>query len=257
MAGGAKPPPAEPFFMKIIINRKITKPFVSVVCCLHGNEKFGLRIFNALKKQINRYPGLQLIVANEEAIKINKRFVDQDLNRSFPGRPQGNHETKLAYKILKKVFQSDYVLDIHTTVSAAGFLTPIFAKQNKNTQRIINLLPEEKIVMVRQPLANLSLIGNVKNGVSLEFGKKEAKGKPAVKTVMELIENLYAGQTNRPRQRQIFCVNGVIPKETKLPTKAKNFQLVKKYKFYPVLLKDASYIGNQGLKANKKIQKLI
>lgn len=243
--------------MKTLSNKLTKNPFISVICCLHGNEKFGLRVFQALKKQINLYPNLQLIIANEEAIKINKRFVEQDLNRSFPGQPQGNHETKLADKILKKIQKSHYVLDVHTTISKTGFLTPIFAKRNKNINRIINLLPSENIIFIQPPLADLSLIGNVENGLSLEFSKEETKGKKAIETIKKLIGNLYAKQINKPIKRQLFFVNGTISKEIKIPKNAKNFQLIKKHKIYPFLLKESSYKNNQGLKADKKTQELI
>ena len=237
--------------MKILKHPKTKVPFLSLVVCQHGNEQLGLKIFDALAKIIDRYPGLQLIIANEEAVKINKRCVEQDLNRSYPGNPKGKLEARLAHRLLKEVAGSEYVLDVHTTVSDAGFLTPIFGKRSKQTHSVINNLPSKKIVFIRKTLVKCSLIGNVVGGVSLEFGKEQFSQK-SVDLTLKLVEDLYAKTKRAKKEREIFYVSGIIPASTPLPKNAKNFVKVPGKNIYPILLKESAYMGNQGLKGTRK-----
>ncbi|MFB6176388.1 MAG: succinylglutamate desuccinylase/aspartoacylase family protein, partial [Halobaculum sp.] len=90
------------------------EPEYSVVACLHGDETCGLRAVEHLRRRRDelREP-LRLVVANERAVDAGVRAVDTDLNRAFPGDPDGEtHEERLAVEVL------DAVLDLHSTVSS-------------------------------------------------------------------------------------------------------------------------------------------
>ena len=56
---------------------------ILVIGGMHGNEMLGIDLVKSLQE--NPLENIDSVLANEEAIKINKRFVEQDLNRSFPG----------------------------------------------------------------------------------------------------------------------------------------------------------------------------
>jgi succinylglutamate desuccinylase len=75
-----------------------------LICCLHGNEGFGLEVC----KSQSLFP---FFVGNERALKENRRFIDVDLNRCFPGNKQGkSEETSLSFwKIAKRQFQNTKV----------------------------------------------------------------------------------------------------------------------------------------------------
>src|SRR6056297_645242 len=68
----------------------------------HGNERAG---FLAAEELLKFYPekGEIIIIpkANKKAIEINSRTSDNkiDLNRSYPGNPEGNNIEKLSYEI--------------------------------------------------------------------------------------------------------------------------------------------------------------
>lgn len=237
--------------MTITKNTQTASPFLTIVCCQHGNEPFGKDVFDLFASCIHEFPGLQLILANEEALAIDKRGVEGDLNRSFPGNQNGNHEARLAYHILPLLQSSQYVLDVHTSVSSCGFLVPIIAKQNPFTESVINLLDESSVVLVKQPLADTSLIGNVEGGLSLEFQKTLAD-EHALQTTMNLVRGLYAKTKRPPQDREVFVVTGILSKELALPLHAKDFTFIPELNLYPVLLKEASYMGNQGLMATEK-----
>ncbi|MEK7619670.1 MAG: succinylglutamate desuccinylase/aspartoacylase family protein [Patescibacteria group bacterium] len=237
--------------MKLYQSSSPRKPFLSIVACQHGNEPFGREIIEALRPRLEEFPGLQLIVANEEALAIDQRGVEGDLNRSCPGEPLGNHESRLANEILGHVRETRYLLDIHTSVSSCGFLVPIVAELNDETRQLINLLEPTRVVCIERPLSGTSLIGNVKAGLSLEFQKSLAD-QTAIKLTTKLVEDLYDCRRAPTRARDVFMVTGILEADLVLPDTARDFELVEKLGLYPVLLKDPSYMGNQGLKATRK-----
>jgi len=76
-----------------------------VVGSVHGDEPCGKQ---AIKRFIESGYDLQepvkFIIANEEALEQDKRFLDVDLNRNFPGDSESNeHEERLAAKIMKEI----------------------------------------------------------------------------------------------------------------------------------------------------------
>ncbi len=70
---------------------------VTVVGCMHGDEVFGERVFRHYQERLNQKSGIRLILANEEAYLAGVRYIDEDLNRTFPGNPKGNHEERPIY----------------------------------------------------------------------------------------------------------------------------------------------------------------
>ena len=93
-------------------------PSYAVVACLHGDEPCGLRAVEHLRaNEPALAEPLRLVVANERAIDDGCRCVDEDLNRAFPGDPDGDsHESRLAADVLSAV-EGRTVLDFHSTVS--------------------------------------------------------------------------------------------------------------------------------------------
>ena len=55
---------------------------ILVIGGMHGNEMLGIDLVKSLQE--DPLENIDSVLANEEAIKVNKRFVKQDLNRSFP-----------------------------------------------------------------------------------------------------------------------------------------------------------------------------
>ena len=66
---------------------------IAVVACVHGNEKGTLPAVAVLK---GSFPSVSFFTANKKAIEADKRFIDSDLNRVFPGKLDGDHEERLA-----------------------------------------------------------------------------------------------------------------------------------------------------------------
>jgi len=96
-------------------------PNIAVVGGIHGDEPCGI---HAVETMLTERPdlgrGVKFVVANEEAVERFTRYVDTDLNRAFPGDPDGDtHETRLAHEIGREVADCQ-VLSLHSTQSYGG-----------------------------------------------------------------------------------------------------------------------------------------
>ena len=105
------------------------KPGVGIVCGMHGDEKTPLLIASKLKDIKLMKGSLHIFLGvNQLAHKLNKRFVDADLNRSFPGKEDGNLEERIAIKLLKELENLDLVIDLHDFEME----TPLLARVNRS-----------------------------------------------------------------------------------------------------------------------------
>lgn len=87
---------------------------VLVIGGMHGNEPLGPAVVALFQK--NPINNVDALLANQQAIDQNCRFIEQDLNRSFPGDSNGvNYESKRAAELLVLTEQYDLVLDFHNT----------------------------------------------------------------------------------------------------------------------------------------------
>lgn len=97
------------------------EPEIAVVGGIHGDEPAGVRAVEHLmetRPEVAR--PVKLVVANEEAIERGVRYVEADLNRSFPGRADGqSHEVRLAHAVGAEV-RDCVTLALHTTQSYGG-----------------------------------------------------------------------------------------------------------------------------------------
>ncbi|MDY6773985.1 MAG: succinylglutamate desuccinylase/aspartoacylase family protein, partial [Candidatus Nanohaloarchaea archaeon] len=94
------------------------EPEITIMGSVHGDEPVGKKaIERILSEDLEFLKPVQFIVANEEALEEGKRFLDTDLNRSFPGSEESDsREERLAHEILEQAGGTK-VLDIHSTHS--------------------------------------------------------------------------------------------------------------------------------------------
>jgi predicted deacylase len=95
-------------------------PEVSVVGSIHGDEPCGAR---AIERFVAEDPDVErpvkLIVANEDALDADVRYLDEDLNRAFPGDPHAeSHERRLAHDLGREV-RGTTAFSLHSTQSYA------------------------------------------------------------------------------------------------------------------------------------------
>jgi len=230
-----------------LINRATgKKPKICIVGSLHGNELIGKEVIDYLaKKKPKTKLSIIGIIANTEAMKLKKRFVDVDGNRCFPGSKNGNTEERMAYEILKVTKDCDYVIDIHST-HAKQPDTIIIIK--KNAMKLAKYIPIKKVLFMGKSIASgKALIDHVKCGVSIEFNRKRSKEYVA-KKITKAIEAIEKGKLYN--KKEIYKVLGFYGKKDS-SYKWKNFKEIKEKevkkqfpkakRLYPVFIGEPSY----------------
>ncbi|WP_435155190.1 succinylglutamate desuccinylase [Haladaptatus sp. DFWS20] len=142
-------------------------PELAAVACLHGNEICGK---TAIERVLAENPDVErpvcFVIANEEAIAEHVRCIDEDLNRAFPGDPDGNtHESRLAAEMLPHV-RDCAVLDLHSTRSHPKPFG-LIAQLNERTKRLACATGTSRVVDVSYIAGGL--IDHV-DGVAVECG---------------------------------------------------------------------------------------
>ncbi len=105
-----------------IIQTDCRTPTIMILAGTHGNEIAGIEATQYLKDNINIKKGTLIIIprTNILACKKGLRNFPQDinLNRVYPGNPQGNSVEKLAYEIfvLMKNYNIDLLVDLHESI---------------------------------------------------------------------------------------------------------------------------------------------
>lgn len=95
-------------------------PEVAVVGAIHGDEPCGRA---AIERLVAESPSVarpvKLVVANEEALDAGVRYLDEDLNRAFPGDANADsHEARLAADLSREL-RGCTTLSLHSTQSFA------------------------------------------------------------------------------------------------------------------------------------------
>lgn len=121
-------------------------PLLFITGGIHGNEPSGIQaletVFTQLEKAKPEIKGTVIGVAgNKLALNQNKRFIDEDLNRTWTvenidGKIQKSHEQQEMFEIInvlenypEKDFTKRYFLDCHTTSAAT---VPFISVQEVN-----------------------------------------------------------------------------------------------------------------------------
>lgn len=237
----------------------------------HGDEKIGLRVAREIKRlQIDR-KSLAIQVANKKAYAAGKRFIDADLNRSFPGKKNGNYEERIAYRLSPQIKEADLVIDIHSTRSLLKDAL-IVSKLNRQTQNYVDVI-QPKYVLVLKATKNSTLIAQAKAGVAFEYGRDNdpATLKKIVRDIKRVLQylNLQPGHLSVKKTATIyFNVRATVekPKGYILLKNIKNYKLVPKGKpfarkgglyliakkdFYPILFGNNTYPKYFGFRAEK------
>ncbi|WP_251331107.1 succinylglutamate desuccinylase/aspartoacylase domain-containing protein [Haloplanus pelagicus] len=95
-------------------------PEVAVVAAVHGDEPCGPRAVDDLLSDPPEFRRpVKFVVANERALERDVRYLDDDLNRAFPGEADAeSHERRLAKRLLTEL-DGCTTLALHSTQSYA------------------------------------------------------------------------------------------------------------------------------------------
>ncbi len=253
---------------KVVKKSGIKGPLVVVLGCIHGNEKTGAEVIDYLKKIKIKRGTLVLQIGNPLAKLKNRRFIDQDLNRSFPGKIKGNYEEMLAYKLKLLISRADFVIDLHTSTADTKSFA-IATKRNKSVIKLVSILNLSRIVFMNKNFSRKALTYYCKAGISLEYGKNTSK-KLIIADILTMLGRL--GLTDFKKRKIIktkfYSVISTLKKNNRhvLSKNIRNFKSVKKgdiianldkkklratKNFYPILFGEKAYKDIFGFCAKK------
>lgn len=244
-------------------------PVVGLVAAMHGNETVGLKIFEKLKNDIQIRKGtLILITANTLALKKNIRYIDDDLNRVFPGKLDGNNEEKLAYQLVKIGKDIAFMVDIHSCSVESPPFCIVRNSSGKDFDFAMETGLQNIVVYERGIQKGGSFIDYVNCGIGIELGlhnKLETflHGYQAVVNVLGSRGMTEQTSEIAKKYPSIFKIAGHMDKltaQTQFKT-LENFKKVRKgtiighddvstiqapFTFYPVLSNEKAYKDNGG-----------
>ncbi|MFB6115671.1 MAG: succinylglutamate desuccinylase/aspartoacylase family protein [Candidatus Nanohalobium sp.] len=236
-----------------------------IVGSVHGDEPAGKKaIEKVLNEGLKFEKPVKFIIANEKALEENVRYLEADLNSSFPGNQDSDkYEERLAAKIREEV-RGKTVLDLHTTQSSREPFATIKDTENETVELLKDAGVEKGICF---PSDSGVLIEEASNGIIVETGIQGTE--KAEKDAYEVLKNFLAsrkiieGEYSRSEPelyRYIETVGGDWKFE------AENFKevekgdvyasrdgekLVAEENFYPALMSTDGYEGKLGYKTEK------
>jgi succinylglutamate desuccinylase len=108
---------------------------VAIVGGTHGNERGGVHLARFFEDQapVDRWRTLKVrgVIANEQAVQMNTRYVDEDLNRCFThaklNEVRDTYEAKRAGELNQLLgpkgnAKADFIFDLHNSTSNTGML---------------------------------------------------------------------------------------------------------------------------------------
>lgn len=185
---------------------------VAVVACVHGDEVCGKRAIERVISEHGEVDGVKFVLANPRAYAQGKRYIDDDLNRVFPGNPEAkSYERRLAAQLWDE-FEDHIVLDLHSTVSAP---TPFALFQNwtKRVYDAVRALQVRWVVDIG--FVEGGMIGHF-DGVSVEFDKKHPQraADEAYDIVTQFLAiNDYIDVESKESDPFLYRITERIPKE--------------------------------------------
>ena len=265
---------------KIKEAESLAHPRVLINICSHGNEIIGLEVERLFKdtKVING--SVTFNFANPWAVEQHKRFIEKDLNRSFPGSETGLFEERVANQIMKFIPLFDYVFDIHSTQSELKD-SLIMEDNLAEIQKMILACHNVESVLYMKATSGTSiflacrLADRIIPGLAFEYGdNSEATAQRTYSDLVSILNML--GLTKQPvavsfdekAANQFECYK-TFPKNPGdiLTSDIKNFELVSKgdvvaysasktpilapEDFYPILFGESNYIDIFGFMARK------
>ena len=207
------------------------------IVATHGDEKIGVEVIERLRtKKLDRF--FDYLVANPKALRKRSRFIDVDLNRSYPGVKNSKlYEKKLAYENLQKAKKYQYVIDIHEASSGINNFI-IAPRKTIGGKKLIDLINLKFVLLWPKPKGPLG--GFLKNSVELEFGMKNKERRSIIdfaeKIVEQFIKNVYSDKPFS-KGKKIFYVYGKLLKNNFPNKKIVDFKEAELNgeKFYPLL----------------------
>lgn len=185
--------------------------------CTHGNEEQpllgGEEIIESLDKQAIQQGSIKFTVANIPALREGKRFLYTDLNRGYPGDMSGIGETRIAAQMLPLIADATYLIDMHTSVSAAPMM--IVGRRNAARLKLAEIAGIRPIVLF-EAKTSVAMADFTHCGIGIECGTHEDPQSAIVaKEVIHryLVALGFIAGTVEHREHEYFEVVQMLPQE--------------------------------------------
>jgi len=247
------------------------QPAIAVIGGVHGDEPCGV---NAIERVLAAEPDVQrpvaFVIANEEAIEAGERYLEEDLNRAFPGDENGPpHESRLAARIGREI-GSCTILSMHSTQSYEGTFA-LVNEADREIHRILTHLSVDAVVDVGRHSKG-RLFESVPHTVEVECGYQgsDEATENAVGLVWEFLAatGVVAEESQGRADIPLFQLDRQIPKReaSSYDVFASNFErvaagepfaaaddqeVVAEEAFYPVLMSPYGYESVFGYTAER------
>ena len=180
---------------------------ILLVVATHGDERIGIEVVNILQQK--SISGFDVLIGNPKALKENKRFVDIDLNRSYPGDSASNkYEEVLAIENFEIAKKYKYVIDMHEASSGQDNFI-IVPKETLPKDFPLNFLNLNKILLWPDPKGPMTQF--LENGVELEFGMKNKDRQEVLSQAVLVVDNFLQkiakkDASTKEAEQEIFYV---------------------------------------------------
>lgn len=203
----------------------------------HGNEPIGrLALQHAETKLALK---VETLVGNPRAVAQRVRFVDIDLNRSFPGDAASPlYEVRRAADLVKLASPFHFVIDLHGATYHTGVFVIVTNPTTAN-MKLAAALPIERVVIWESshPESNVPLTAAVPCGVEIEAGPD--KDPSVVSQLSGILQQIITRGVDQPiadHKQTIFEVCGRLNR-----SELKNQTFTKLVDFEPVKLSDETF----------------
>lgn len=161
----------EPIALPIVVLRgKQDGPTVGLTAAQHGDEVNGLPVIHRLIEttDTHKLKGaiLCVLVVNVPAFKRNQRFIGRmDINRVWPGLPDGNINESFAHRFVEQVLrQCDYLIDLHT--ASFGRINSLYVRANMDNDTCASMAQLQRPqIILHNPSTDRTL-----RGTAMEMG---------------------------------------------------------------------------------------
>lgn len=172
-----------------------------IIVATHGDEKIGFKVVANLKK-LGLSQKFDFIIGNPKASRKNKRFLEADLNRSYPGNKNSLiYEERLAFENLKIAKKYRWVVDIHEANQGKDDF--IIIPRKKMNRFPIEKIALQKVLLWPDPKGPLGQV--VDNEIELEFGTKNRNRQDLEKTATEIVRDFLLGKETKTK-KETYCV---------------------------------------------------
>lgn len=213
----------------IVLKGKQQSPILGLTAAIHGNELNGIQVIHQLIDEIDlsTLNGTLIAIPGLNGISIpqhRRRYVDEeDLNRNFPGKKNGNRSQQYVWQINNKILSKiEYLVDMHTASFGRENSLYVRAKLDDDTTAQMAKIQDADIVLNSNGLPSTAdLIPATRtmraeamlNGIpciTVEYGNPQVfqpeiveRGITGIKNIMSWLKmiDLDVEKTSKP----VFC----------------------------------------------------